>query len=76
MLVVGSWIVASLIFRVWITEVANFKTPVGSLAGLLVLRGYRFVSSIVFLVGVQLDELLWKETGGRARGVVGLVRGR
>jgi hypothetical protein len=41
-----------------------------------VLRGYRFVSSIVFLVGVQLDELLWKETGGRARGVVGLVRGR
>ena len=76
MLVVGSWIVASLIFGVWITEVANFKTPVGSLAGLLVLTGYLFVSSIVFLVGVQLDELLRKETGGRARGVVGLVRGR
>jgi membrane protein len=61
LLVIGSWLVASLIFRVWIKYVADFKTPIGSLAGLLILTGYLFVSAIVFLVGVQLDELLRKQ---------------
>jgi membrane protein len=59
-LVVSAWLVASVVFRLWVRYVADFKTPIGSLAGLLVLTGYLFVSSIVFLVGVQLDELLRK----------------
>jgi membrane protein len=60
LLVVSSWIVASLLFKLWVTDVANFKTPIGTLTALLVLTSYLFVSSIVFLVGVQLDELLRK----------------
>jgi membrane protein len=59
-LVVASWIVASLLFELWVSYVANFKTPVGSLTTLLVLTSYLFVSVIVFLAGVQLDELLRK----------------
>jgi membrane protein len=59
-LVIASWLVATLVFRLWIRYVADFKTPVGSLAGLLVFTGYLFVSAAVFLVGVQLDELLRK----------------
>ena len=59
-LVVAAWIVASLLFRLWISYVADFKTPIGSLTTLLVLTSYLFVSSIVFLAGVQLDELLRK----------------
>jgi membrane protein len=59
-LVVASWIVASLLFRLWVTYVANFRTPIGTLTTLLVLTSYLFVSAIVFLVGVQLDELLRK----------------
>jgi len=59
-LVVGSWVVASILFRVYISYLANFKTPIGSLTSLLVLTTYLFVSSTVFLVGVQVDEVLRK----------------
>ena len=61
-LVVGSWVVASILFRVYISYLANFKTPVGSLTSLLVLTTYLFVSSTVFLVGVQVDEVLRKRS--------------
>ena len=67
---------ASLLFRLWMTDVVDLKSPAGALAGLLALTSYLFISAIVFLVGVQLDEVLRKRTHGRARGVVGLVRGR
>ena len=59
-LVVATWIVASLLFRLWVNYVANFKTPVGSLTTLLVLTSYLYVTVIVFLAGVQFDELLRK----------------
>ena len=59
-LVVGSWIVSSVLFRLWVTYVADFRSPVGTLTTLLVLTSYLFVSAVVFLVGVQLDELLRK----------------
>jgi membrane protein len=61
LLVVGSWIVASIAFRWWISSVANFKTAIGSLTVFLVLSAFVFVSSAIFLVGVQLDELLRKK---------------
>jgi membrane protein len=58
--VVGSWIVASIAFRLYVTYLANFKTPIGTLTSLLVLTSYLFVSAIVFLAGVQIDEVLRK----------------
>jgi len=58
--VVGSWAVASIAFRLYVTYLADFKSPVGSLTSLLVLTTYLFVSAIVFLVGVQIDEILRK----------------
>jgi membrane protein len=60
LLVVLSWIIASVVFRLFVTDVADFKTPIGTLTVLLVLTSYLFVSAVVFLVGVQLDELLRK----------------
>jgi uncharacterized BrkB/YihY/UPF0761 family membrane protein len=43
---------------------ANFKTTIGSLTVFLVLTAYVFTSAAIFLVGVQLDELLRKEVRG------------
>lgn len=60
-LVIGTWIVASLAFRWWVSSVANFKTAIGSLTFFLVLTAYVFTSVAIFLVGAQLDELLRKE---------------
>jgi membrane protein len=73
-LVVVSWIVASIAFRFWITDVVDFKSPVGTLSALLVLTSYLFVSAIVFLAGVQVDEVLRKTTGGRAHSLIDLAR--
>jgi membrane protein len=72
--VIVSWIVASLLFRLWITYVANFKTPIGSLTGLLILTTYVFVSAAIFLVGAELDELLRKQAHGRHLNVFQLLR--
>jgi membrane protein len=70
-LIVCTWVVATILFKLWITDVIDLKTPTGALGGLLALAGYLFVSSAVFLVGVQLDETLRKLTRGRARGILG-----
>ena len=75
LLIVASWVVATPLFREWIVHVASFRSPTGALLGVLLLTGYLFVGSIVFLVGVQLDELLRKRTDGRARSLLQLVRG-
>lgn len=60
LLVIGTWIVASALFRVWVTEVANFKSATGSLTVFLVLTSYVLVSATIFLIGAELDELARK----------------
>jgi YihY family inner membrane protein len=60
-LVVVSWVVESLIFRWYITSVANFHTAIGSLTVFLVLMAYLYTGSIILLVGMELDELLRKD---------------
>jgi membrane protein len=59
--IIVSWVVASLLFRLWIEYVADFRSPIGTLTTLLVLTSYVFVSAAVFLAGAQLDELLRKQ---------------
>ena len=56
--IVAAWIVLSLVFRVWVSEVSNFKTGVGFLTAFLVFGAYIYFSVLVFVLGVQLDELL------------------
>jgi membrane protein len=63
--VVGSWILATVGFKWWISSVANFKTATGTLTAFLVLAAYVFVSAGTFLLGVQLDELLRKNVRRR-----------
>jgi membrane protein len=72
--IVAAWLVASLLFRLWIEYVADFRSPTGTLSGLLIATGYLYVSAGVFLVGAQLDELLRRETQGHAKGVWQLLR--
>jgi uncharacterized BrkB/YihY/UPF0761 family membrane protein len=63
----------TLLFRVWVTYVADFKTAIGTLTGLLLVTTYFFVSSAIFLIGAELDELLRKQTRGRGVALPELV---
>jgi membrane protein len=60
LLVIGTWIVASVLFRGWVTEVADLKSATGSLTVFLVLTSYVLVSATIFLIGAELDELARK----------------
>jgi hypothetical protein len=54
--------------------VRALKSAVRTLTGLLVLVSNVFVSSAIFLVGAELDELLRKQAHGRHVTVVELLR--
>lgn len=62
--IVVAWIVLSLVFRVWVSNVSNFKTGIGFLTAFLVFGAYIYLSVLVFVLGVQLDELLRKKQEG------------
>jgi membrane protein len=64
--VVVAWIAMSLVFAWFVSSVANFKTAPGQLAVFLVLTTYAYLSAIIFLVGVQADEVMRK--GAHSRG--------
>jgi len=59
-LVIGTWLVASALFRAWATDVADYKSATGSLTVFLLLTAYVLVSSTIFLIGAELDELARK----------------
>jgi membrane protein len=59
--IVVGWVITTLAFRWWVTGVANFKTATGQLTFFLLLTGYVFAVCLVFLLGVELDELARKE---------------
>jgi len=56
--IVVAWVVASLLFKWFVSSVASYKTGPGILVAFLVLTSYVYVSSIVFMVGAELNELL------------------
>jgi uncharacterized BrkB/YihY/UPF0761 family membrane protein len=60
LLILAVWVGASLLFRWYVGSVANFKTPSGQLTIVLVVTSYLFTTSLIFLLGVQLDELVRK----------------
>jgi membrane protein len=60
-LVVLVWLVATAVF-VWWISVANYKSATGNLTVLVTISAYVFVTSAIFLLGAQLDELLRKRT--------------
>ena len=65
-LVVLAWIVLSLGFGVYVTDVADYGSLFGSLAVVWVLGLYLYLSGIAFVAGIQLDALLRERAGGTA----------
>ncbi|MBA3844984.1 MAG: hypothetical protein H0X39_20620, partial [Actinobacteria bacterium] len=63
----------TLLFSWYIGSLANFKSASGALTVFLVLAAYLYAASIIFLVGVQIDELLRKDSSGTEVGIIGLI---
>jgi membrane protein len=73
-LTVAAWVVASVIFRVYVSSVASFRSTLGTFVAVLILTAYLYVTAIVFLVGVQVDELIRKDATRGERGMFGRVK--
>jgi uncharacterized BrkB/YihY/UPF0761 family membrane protein len=58
-----------------VTSFANFKTAVGQLTVFLVLMAYAYVSSIVLLVGIEIDELLREDASSEESGILDVLFG-
>jgi membrane protein len=68
------WVVASLIFRWYVSSLASFRSAWGSFVAILILTGYLYTSAIVFLVGVQADELIRKDATPGEMGIFERLR--
>ena len=69
-----AWVIASLIFRVYVADAANFRSTIGTFVVFLVLTAYLYTIAIIFLVGVQADELIRKDATSGERGLFGRLR--
>jgi len=68
------WVAASLIFRWYVSSLASFRSAWGSFVAILILTGYLYTSAIVFLVGVQADELIRKDATRGEKGILERMR--
>ncbi len=57
LLVVGGWVGMSLIFAWYVSSIADYGSIYGSLATVIVTMEYLYLSTIVFLTGIQIDAL-------------------
>jgi len=73
--VVAAWIVQSLLFAWYVGSLADFTSASGALTVFLVLAAFLYTASIIFLVGVEIDELLRKDASAGEKGLFGVLRG-
>ena len=72
-LVILAWVAATLVFQLLVTTLLNFKSATGNLGVFLVLCGYVYTSAIIFLVGVEIDELLRADAKEGERGLLHIL---
>jgi membrane protein len=63
-LIVVAWLAESAVYASFLKNVVDYKSASGNLLLLLVVTTYLYISSIVFLVGAQLDEFLRQDAKG------------
>jgi membrane protein len=52
-----AWVGTSLVFGLYVTQVADYNSIFGSLATVFVLFSYLYVSSVSFLIGAEVDAI-------------------
>jgi membrane protein len=58
LLCVTAWLGTSIVFGIYMTQIADYSSIFGSLATVFVLLSYLYVSAISFLVGAEVDAIV------------------
>ena len=67
-IVVGFWVIVSLVFYFYLTTIASYESAFGSLAAVIVAMAYLYISTTVFLFGTQLDAIIRAQATGALSG--------
>lgn len=67
-IVVGTWVIASLIFGIYVRVFASYGSIYGNLATIVILLIYIYISAIVFFTGAQIDAIIRRRVEGNSRG--------
>jgi membrane protein len=67
-IVVGFWVIMSLVFYFYLTTIASYESVFGSLAAVIVAMAYLYFSTTVFLFGAQLDAIIRAQATGALSG--------
>ncbi len=67
-IVITSWMLVSLVFYLYLTELASYDSVFGSLAAIIVAMAYLYISTTVFLFGAQLDAIIRAQATGTLSG--------
>ena len=68
-IVVGLWVIVSLVFYFYLTAIASYESAFGSLAAVIVVMAYLYISTTAFLFGAQLDAIIRAQATGALSGV-------
>lgn len=68
-IVIVSWLVVSVVFYLYLEDVASYQSAFGSLAAAIVTMAYLYLSTTVFLFGAQLDAIIRTQATGWPAGV-------
>ncbi|MDX6674139.1 MAG: rane protein [Solirubrobacteraceae bacterium] len=68
-IVIGLWVIVSVIFYFYLTAIASYESAFGSLAAVIVVMAYLYISTTVFLFGAQLDAIIRAQATGTLTGV-------
>jgi membrane protein len=68
-IVIVSWLIVSVVFYLYLHDVASYQSVFGSLAAAIVAMAYLYLSTTVFLFGTQLDAIIRTQATGCAAGL-------
>jgi membrane protein len=69
MIVTVLWVIVSVVFYFYLTDLASYKSAFGSLASVIVAMAYLYISTTAFLFGAQLDAIIRAQATGALSGI-------
>ena len=63
-IVIVWWVIVSVCFYIYLTTVASYGSVFGSLASVIVVMAYLYISTTAFLFGAQLDAIIRAQATG------------
>lgn len=69
MILIVWWVIVSVGFYFYLTGLASYGSVFGSLASVIVIIAYLYISTTAFLFGAQLDAIIRAQSTGTLSGV-------